>query len=134
MSISISGVDSIISKLRQIFVKLPYIDFGYMFGSRACEAHASYSDIDIAVYVSRSISPNMDTELEIHSVLSRGLRVNDVDLIIINNCRNILLLRKIVENGVLILDRNPAGREKFEIDAIHACMDFKYQRMLFLGR
>lgn len=124
--------DVVLSTLDEIFHKMEVVEFAYLFGSCARADSFPLSDIDIAVYVnSKDIS--LDDELKLHSALSRGLKSDKVDLVVLNRTNNIMLLDEIVRYGKVVCDKNPSLRESFELRALHAAMDFKYQRKVFAG-
>ncbi|GBE00511.1 nucleotidyltransferase domain protein [bacterium BMS3Abin07] len=109
------------------------IEFAYLFGSYADGNAFPASDIDIAVYLS-SGPAGLNDELVLHTMLSRELKCNNVDLIMINNTRNIILLEDIIKNGKVIYDKNSPLREQFELKVFHSAIDFKFQRKVFAGR
>ena len=81
------------------------MEFAYLFGSSARGDEFPLSDIDIAVYM-RSQNVRLDDELRLHSILSRGLKSNKVDLVILNRARNIILLEEIIRHGRVVCDNN----------------------------
>ncbi|MCX8030557.1 MAG: nucleotidyltransferase domain-containing protein, partial [Thermodesulfovibrionales bacterium] len=105
--------------------------FAYLFGSSvSCQTHPT-SDVDIAVYFSENDKPlNYDKMLLLHADLCRTLKRNDIDILILNIAKNIILLDDIVRHGVLIYDREPDVREAFEIKVLHQAIDFRQQRLI----
>lgn len=92
------------------------------------------SDIDIAVYLD-NIDPNaiFDMKLSLHADICRALKMNNVDMVILNTLNNDMLIDDIIRHGIVIYDRNTALREYFEIMAIHRAIDFKTQRLAVMG-
>jgi predicted nucleotidyltransferase len=107
--------------------------FAYLFGSCVAGAVTKSSDIDIAVYLEKK-RPDLDDQLSLHLKLSRALGTDKIDLLIINNTRNIILLDSIVRHGIVIHDRDRERRESFELHVLHSAIDFKEQRRLLIGR
>jgi predicted nucleotidyltransferase len=124
--------EEISSKLNAIFRKIEGIEFAYLFGSIVRGDEFSFSDIDIAVYLSGKAS--LADELKLYSIIGRELRQDNVDLLILNNANNIILLDDIVRYGKVVCDKNPSLRESFELRVLHDAIDFKYQRKVFAGR
>ncbi len=120
-------------KLKELFQKFGGVEFAYLFGSYAKDEISPISDIDIAVYLNPSCD-SFDDELGLHSFLSKGLKSDKIDLIIINRVKNIMLLDDIVRYGKVVYDKNPSLREHFELRVLHDAIDFKYQRKVFAGR
>jgi predicted nucleotidyltransferase len=110
------------------------VEFAYVFGSVAGEEVYPLSDMDIAVYLSQFVKPYfIDLKLEMYADLCRTLRRNDVDLIILNTAKNLVLLENITRRGVVVFERNSALREEFELRIQHQAIDFKTQRRAILG-
>src|SRR3989304_3120170 len=91
--------------LKQTLDNMHNVIFAYIFGSCADGTDNSLSDIDIAVYLDKD-KPDFDDYLTIHSHISRILQTNKLDLIILNNVKNLILLDKIVRDGIVICDKN----------------------------
>ena len=109
------------------------IEFAYVFGSRAKEKVFPQSDIDIAAYM-KPDSLNLDNELSLHAALARDLGADNIDLLILNRARNLILLDEIVRHGKVVFDGNLSLRRDFEFRVLHDAIDFKYQRKVFAGR
>lgn len=125
--------EDIYKRLAEIFRKTDYIEFAYLFGSHARNAAFPFSDLDIAVYLHPS-DISLNRELELHSFLSRELKSDSIDIVILNSAKNNILLEDIVRHGKVVYDGNKDLRESFELKVLHEAMDFKYQRRVFAGR
>ncbi len=108
------------------------VEFAYLFGSIPQGSSGPLSDIDIAVYLNKE--PSLDEELDLHHFLSRELKTDSLDLVILNRSKNIILMDEIIRTGLLLFEKNPELREDFELNVIHDAIDFKEQRRLFIGR
>ena len=117
-----------------VFQRHKNVLFSYLFGSMAKGEVSPLSDIDIAVYLD-NIDPNaiFDMKLSLHADICRALKMNNVDMVILNTLNNDMLIDDIIRHGIVIYDRNTALREHFEIMAIHRAIDFKTQRLAVMG-
>ena len=93
--------------------------FAYLFGSYARDEQGENSDVDVAVYLKDT---SLDSRLEVHHALEAALK-KDVDLVLLNNVRNIYLLESILKEGIVIKDANE--RPLFEVEKNLAIIDFK---------
>lgn len=108
--------------------------FAYLFGSRAGETFSESSDTDIAVYTNnRGNKDYFDIKTDLYLRLSRDLRQNDIDIVIMNQCTNILLLNQIITHGQVLYDKNESDRIDYELKILHRAIDFKTQRKMAMG-
>jgi len=121
------------TKLQPVFEKYQdAILFCYCFGSYATNEANAKSDLDLAVYIKED-KLNFDFKLALLADICRGLKRNDVDLIILNELRNLILAEKIVRNGILFYETNRDVRQDFELKIIHRAIDFRTQRKEIIG-
>ncbi|MCP4021070.1 MAG: nucleotidyltransferase domain-containing protein [Desulfobacteraceae bacterium] len=108
--------------------------FAYLFGSQAKGTSSVKSDLDIAVFLDHSVKDRFfDIKTNLYLQLSRTLKRNDIDIIIINQCRNIILLNQIITNGQLLYEKNKSARLDYEQKILHSAIDFKSQRKMVMG-
>ena len=107
---SLAGMDDII--------------FAYLFGSYAKEKQIHLSDIDIAVYLKED-NHVFDKKLEILRDLTKILKTDDIDLVILNKA-SISLLTKILANKIILIDKDPPVRHAFESLNMRMGFDFSY--------
>ena len=119
--------------LSQVMSKSQNILFAYLFGSHITGITTESSDMDVAVYLDKKHA-DIDDYLSLHSALSRALRTDKVDLVIFNNANNLILLDSIVRHGILVIDKDKARREEFELRVLHSAIDFRDQRKAIIGR
>ena len=93
--------------------------FAYLFGSYARGEQVEKSDVDIAVYLSDT---SLDERLKLHHMLERALKKN-VDLVLLNDVKNIYLLESILKEGILLKDHE--DRAMFEVEKNLRIIDFK---------
>lgn len=131
-------MESLNDKLREAFERFNLlnetikVEFAYLFGSIARGASGSLSDIDLGVYLSQK--PSLEQELGLHLFLSRELKTDGIDLLVLNTAKNIVLMDEIVKEGIIVYEKNPSLREFFELRILHEAIDFKEQRRLILRR
>lgn len=131
-------MESFRDKLREVFKRFNLLDkpvkveFAYIFGSVSHGTSGPISDIDIAVYLSQK--PSLEQELGLHLFLSRELKTDRIDLLVLNTAKNIILMDKIIREGIIVYEKTPFLRESFELRILHEAIDFKEQRKLILGR
>lgn len=107
------------NKLENILNLDKNIHFAYLFGSYAKGDFTDKSDVDIAVYL---YDDNLDTKLTLHHKLEASLQKN-VDIVYLNDVKNIYLLEVIITQGILIKDG--VERAMFEVKKQHEVIDFK---------
>ncbi|HHD80803.1 MAG TPA: nucleotidyltransferase domain-containing protein [Campylobacterales bacterium] len=95
------------------------ISFAYLFGSYADGTDRQESDVDIAVYMSDT---SLDNRLSLHHELEKSLKKN-VDLVVLNDIKNIYLLDAILRKGIVVKDNEQ--RDIFEVQKNHEIIDFK---------
>ena len=93
--------------------------FAYLFGSYARGDYAKNSDVDIAVYLSDT---TLDERLRIQHILEVDLNKN-VDLLLLNEIKNIYLLENVLKEGILLKDHE--DRALFEVEKNLSIIDFK---------
>ncbi len=93
---------------KKIFTKHPQVKLAYLFGSRANGTAGPMSDYDFAVYLDEKDSAKrFDIRLNLMSQLSLLLKINDVDVVIINDTESPDLKYDIIKEGKLILEKAP---------------------------
>ena len=119
-----------IEKLACIFSDFqPRVLFAYLFGSTGTALQHARSDLDLAIYLDKEASAiTLDHKLTLYTEISRAIKRNDIDVVILNTCDNCMLLYELMINGRLIYDVNPNVRILFEQKTLHAAIDFKEQR------
>ena len=107
--------------------------FAYLFGSAAAGSGGSMSDIDLAVYFNSHRRDCQMMRIDLYVALSRALRRNDLDIVILNTASNLVLVDNIIRHGVLIVDRGRELRESYELKVLHRAIDFKAHRKRWMG-
>ncbi len=105
----------------------------YLFGSIAEGDSTSLSDVDLAVYVEDPERFSFQSKLMLHGDCCRVLARNDVDLVVMNSSKNLLLLEEIITTGQVVWEKDSAMRIEFEAQLLHRAIDFKEQRSRLMG-
>jgi len=119
-----SNTKKIVRITSEYFAKRDDIIFAYLFGSYAKEKQTHLSDIDIAVYI-REKKGISDKKLKILMDLSKLLKTDDIDLVILNEAP-ISLLTKILAHKIILNDKLPTTRHSFESLKMRMGFDFSY--------
>ncbi len=119
--------------LSQVMSRSQDVLFAYIFGSHITGMTTGSSDLDIAVYLDKKHA-DIDDYLSLHSALSRALKTDKIDLVLLNNANNLILLDSIVRYGILVIDKDKERRKEFELRVLHSAIDFKEQRKAIIGR
>ncbi len=122
----------IIKKASGYFSAQKDVIFAYLFGSYAKDNAIAMSDIDIAVFPAHQIL-KADTRLEITYALSKALETDRLDLVFIDTAP-ISLAFRVLQNNVLLLDRDPTRRHHFESLIMRKYFDFSQLETRILER
>ena len=122
----------IVTQASNYFSARKDIQFAYLFGSHAKGVATSMSDIDIAIYFLADKFES-DSRLDMLHVLSTTLNSERIDLVILNKAP-ITLAFKVVQNHILLIDREPLRRHQFESLVMRKYFDFSYLERGILER
>ncbi len=107
------------NKIKSLLEAQDNVLFGYLFGSYARGEQTEKSDVDIAVYLSDT---SLDERLNLHYLLELSLKKN-VDLLLLNDIKNIYLLESVLKEGTLVKEHK--NRAFFEVEKNLHIIDFK---------
>lgn len=106
----------------------------YLFGSTAMGITSPSSDIDIAVLMRNSDKTSgAALKFRLYADLCRKLKRNDIDLVLLNLSGNLILNDEIIRHGKVLYTTDDDAREEFELNVLHRCADFKFQRRYAMG-
>jgi len=108
------------------------IIFVYLFGSVVKGNISNLSDIDLAFHA-KPAQEMSDLKLALYADSCRLLRRNDIDIVILNELKNLILADEIITNGIVIYDSEPDRRISYEVRVHHHAIDFKHQRKMLMG-
>lgn len=111
--------------LKNIFKSYPEIKLAYLFGSRAVGKEGPLSDYDFAVYFDLNDKIRMsDIRFKLLDQLSRELKTDKVDLVILNMTESPELKYNIIKDGRIIYEVEPF-KLLFEPRVLNEYFDFK---------
>lgn len=127
-------MDVITTLQRSLERRREQVLFAYLFGSLAEGKEGPLSDVDVAAFLTdKFASSHFDVKLSLLADFCRALGRNDVDVVVLNHTRNLMLLDGIIRGGVVLLDQDPQLRADFELVTLHRAMDFRAQRAAVMG-
>ncbi len=128
------GKEVLCTVLPEFFKAREYVELAYLFGSTAEGTEGPLSDIDIGVYLSRSLSKKerFEKRLELTASLSTFLQTNKVDLVVMNDATPVLNF-EIIEPNCLLFERDHALKLEVEPYIMSRYYDRKYHED-FLNR
>ena len=113
---------NIIKKASEFFNQRNDVLFAYLFGSYAGNRATPRSDIDIAVYLGNEVYDSAKKMDLIHS-LSIVLKEDALDLVILNQAP-VTLAINVLKKHIMIIDKNPLIRHRFESLIMRKYFDF----------
>lgn len=106
------------------------VGFAVLFGSSLGPGRTVDSDLDLAVWLDPLSLPGDDLRLRLTCNLMDGLKLNNVDLTILN-LASPLLAHQALRNGRLLLVRDRAGLEEFMVRTLRLVWDLDPLRDIF---
>lgn len=101
-------VVTISRRVQEIFSHIDAIKLAYVFGSRALATVGPLSDYDFAFYLDASDKKKrFDIRLELVNQLSKILKTDKVDTVILNDVASPELKYSIIKDGILIYEKEP---------------------------
>lgn len=101
--------------------------FAYLFGSYATGLSGKLSDLDIAVFFDKKLSPKerFDKKIKIMSDISALLKKDEIDVVVLNDAYP-LLEHRIIKQGELLFSSSEKERVEYEVRATMRYLDFKF--------
>lgn len=97
-----------LKKLLDIFKLYSKIKLVYLFGSRATNNDGPLSDYDFAIYLDEKNKNKISKiKLELLNKISRALKTDDVDVVVLNRVELPELKYNIIKEGKLIFEKEP---------------------------
>jgi len=120
-----------IQNLNSLFLKYPQIKLVYLFGSQASQKTGPLSDYDFAFYLEeKDKKKSFDLKLDLISSLSRILKTDNIDVVILNEVESPELKYNIIKEGKLIYEIEPY-RLLVEPRILNDYFDFHYLLLRF---
>lgn len=114
--------DRIVQQAEAALRRHPHVIFAYLFGSVALGRAHPASDVDIAVYLEES-ADFTEEKLAILGSLMCELETDAIDLVLCNTAP-LPLQARIIRHKVILLDRDPFARHRFESLVLRKYFDF----------
>jgi predicted nucleotidyltransferase len=120
-----------IKNLNSLFLKYPQVKLAYLFGSQVSRKTGPLSDYDFAFYLEeKDKKKSFDLKLDLISSLSRILKTNNIDVVILNEVESPELKYNIIKEGKLIYEIEPY-RLLVEPRILNDYFDFHYLLLRF---
>jgi len=120
-----------IQNLNSLFLKYPQVKLAYLFGSQASRKTGPLSDYDFAFYLEeKDKKKSFDLKLDLISSLSRILKTDNIDVVILNEVESPELKYNIIKEGKLIYEIEPY-RLLVEPRILNDYFDFHYLLLRF---
>ena len=113
--------EALLEKLQEVLRAEPMVKFAYVFGSVVAGSRGPLSDIDVAVYCDAR-ADYLSFRAALMERLVRGLGMENVDLVVLNNAP--AELRYSVILGGRIVKEDKARRVPFETATLSEYLDF----------
>ena len=120
-----------IQNLNNLFLKYPQVKMVYLFGSQVSQKTGPLSDYDFAFYLEEKDKKKLfDLKLDLISSLSRILKTDNIDVVILNEVESPELKYNIIKEGKLIYEIEPY-RLLVEPRILNDYFDFHYLLLRF---
>jgi Nucleotidyltransferase domain. len=120
-----------IQNLNNLFLKYPQVKLVYLFGSQVSQKTGPLSDYDFAFYLEEKDKKKLfDLKLDLISSLSRILKTDNIDVVILNEVESPELKYNIIKEGKLIYEIEPY-RLLVEPRILNDYFDFHYLLLRF---
>lgn len=106
----------------------------YLFGSQATGEATEHSDLDLAVLLKPDAARDAASHrFTLFAECSRALKRNDIDLVILNTTKNLILQDDIIRTGIVLYSNDTDARIDYELKTQHLAIDFRFQRTMAMG-
>jgi uncharacterized protein len=102
------------------------ISFGYIFGSRAKGDYHRQSDLDLALMFQKKYDPSEEVFIR-GDIVEMGKKYLPVPVDVVSMANAALFLQfKVVQEGIILIDKKPGERADFESLVRREYFDFQY--------
>lgn len=118
-------IDARLPELQRFFAGHRMVAAVYLFGSYGTDRQTPLSDIDLAVLIRREDHPlGLQERLVLSDQISRILRVDDVDVVILNRMPATFRFKVLKHGRILYQDRESTELEDFIEETLQLYHDF----------
>lgn len=114
-----------IDKLKPLFMSFLVVKSVYFFGSRVTGKAVKNSDYDFAVLFDDATSKEDRFDLKLMVKLSKALKTDAVDLVVLNDLPSLFFRYIIIKEGKLIYQKNDLETAEFESRTLGLYFDFR---------
>lgn len=113
--------------IRAIFRSHPEIKSVYLFGSRATGKAVKNSDYDFAILIDEDLSKGkrFDLRLRLMAEISKALKTDAVDVVILNDLASLFFKYAIIKEGKVVYQKNDMETAEFESRTLGLYFDFQ---------
>jgi len=116
------NINHFLPDVREYLNKHPRVLFAYLFGGLARGRVSPLSDVDIAIYLADGADIAQE-KLEMLGKMNELLKTDEVDMVILNTAP-LPLAARIIKHKIILVDKMPFVRHKFESLVIRKYFDF----------
>jgi uncharacterized protein len=127
-----SNIEELIPGAIHYLESQPEVRFAYLFGGLAAGPPRPLSDIDLAVYLSEGSKP-AKVKMRLLNRLMDLLQTEEIDLVLLNTVA-LPLAYRIIKNKMILVDRDPFLRHRYESLIIREYLDFSVAESRILER
>jgi predicted nucleotidyltransferase len=109
----------------------PKVVFAYLFGGLGRGERRPLSDVDIAVWLTGTRNA-AKSKLDLLENLIDVLGTDEIDLVVLNAEENVPLAAEVLRDCIVIVDKAPFERHKFESLALRKYFDFQPRELNIL--
>lgn len=120
------NIATIAKKLTPVFRAEPSVLSAWVFGSRVTGRARKDSDTDVAVLLDSKLDANarFDLRLRLMGAVSKKLKTNALDLVVVNDLQAILFRYVIISEGQCIYGEKNGDRVDYECKTMSEYFDF----------
>jgi len=124
-----------LTKVKKFLQQEKRVIFAYLFGSFAQKKVRPFSDIDIALFLKRELTPEqiVAAKKEIYSHLVDILGTDYLDLVILNQA-SLPLAARVLQSKKILVDKNPFLRHQYESLTLRKYFDFAQKEKAIFKR
>ena len=117
------------AQLHDLLLEIPYVRLAWLFGSRARGRARPDSDYDVAVLLDEETAQKERGRVvrDLAGALGRAVPSHLLDIVVLNDAP-VLLRHRVLQGGVLLLERLPIDRIRFVTKTLREYQDGEIRR------
>jgi len=121
-----------IREVERVLAGDPNVAFAYLFGGLAKKEIRPLSDVDIAVYL-RDTTNLAESKIRLFDSITDVLGTSELDLVMLNTAP-VSITGRILQDKLVLVDKEPFLRHRFESVTIREFFDFRIKEDAFFSR